>query len=242
MTERNMLSLGLSDLLAGCVIALGSSVPRSALADSFVNDGTYVDDTTTGLNWLNLSQTLNQSAAQVQTELNAGWQVATTAQVTQLFSTLGLFTTQYSGAGYNLWFSTTGAAYGNSVNAQMLFGPAYYQVGSNYGGNWVQYTSLGYYNDGGTTNLTELDAYDGPGGPSVSAYLNGNYNGRTAITNATGWWLVQSDAPVTPTPTPATFNLQGGTPSSPVLLTGGLIGQVIGNMPRSIRAAPSAAL
>ena len=78
------MQLGHYSAAAILALTLGSTLGLSPAKATLINDGTYVDDTTTGLDWLDLTQTTNLSYNTVSSELGttfAGWSFATIAEV-----------------------------------------------------------------------------------------------------------------------------------------------------------------
>ena len=90
MNTKNLSSINLIRALF-----LGISLivtPPSVMAD-FIDNGTYIYDTSTGLDWYKLTNTVNQSYDSVSQKLSTtltDWQFATSSQVANLFSEFGL--------------------------------------------------------------------------------------------------------------------------------------------------------
>ena len=76
--------------IAAAIGFLSASFPFVATA-SLINAGTYMSDTSTGLDWLDLTASLDMSYDYVSSQLGpggafAGWQYATVAQVETLWT------------------------------------------------------------------------------------------------------------------------------------------------------------
>lgn len=92
-------------IIAVAIFGIVFSAQTSA---SLVDNGNYISDTVTGIDWSDFSRSWNKSYSQAQTD-NVGWRHATNAEVTGLFAVLfdGYFDTDplgystESGGGYS---------------------------------------------------------------------------------------------------------------------------------------------
>jgi hypothetical protein len=190
---RNML------LAAGLVLTAAS--PARA---SFINQGTYMLDTATGLEWRNVALdaglSYNQTEALLSTSLS-GWQLATASQVNRLFTDAGLpLSPVYETAGYTAAVNAFSSAIGNILAAH----PA------------SQYVSgvAGFY---ATTpqdvanNIVYVAAamLDGSGLASIGSPGNSGYITTTSSIPSYAPFLVSSGTS-SPIPEPGSLALIGG--------------------------------
>lgn len=185
-------------LLAASALLAGPLVANAA----FVNDGSYMEDTTTGLYWLNLNSTVDQSYNQVLSETGvggslAGWQIATSTQVATLFSDAGIPAGIVSGFGTNTYLAqATNLA--SAIGSLPYFSPGGGNGSDSYGGFQAAFSNVGSSYGSGNAPVNDLFIYGVPIPTSVG-YAIGGAVGYVPVTYAgpsEATFLVSTIAPV----------------------------------------------
>ena len=180
-------------IIAFAICGIVFSAQTSA---SLVDNGNYISDTVTGLDWSDFSRSWNKSYSQAQTN-NVGWRHATNAEVTGLFGVLfdGYFDTDSRG-----WSTISGGGYSDQdadVRAfETLFGSKSTSSGR---------LAYGYYSD--ENDITRLmGSRRTSSGESYIFGLNLSTVYTGAASSNVGSFLVRDLSPV---PVPAAVWLFG---------------------------------
>jgi hypothetical protein len=176
------------------LMLLGLSI--SSVNASLVDNGNYITDTVTGLDWSDFTRSWNKSYSQAATD-NSGWRHATNSEVEGLFGVLfdGYFDT--NSAGFSSEFDTEYADHSADVSAfESLFG------WENVSGERRAY---GFYSD--ENNLIRLMGTRNTSSGSYIFGLNLIYDYSPGNANSgIGSYLVRDLSPV---PVPAALWLFG---------------------------------
>ncbi|WP_228720651.1 PEP-CTERM sorting domain-containing protein [Nitrogeniibacter mangrovi] len=191
--------------LAPLALLLASGAAQASLVSidwHSTGDGLLTRDTASGLEWLDLTQTYNQSVAAVQTQLGGGglfdgFRLGLAAEVHGLMSAAGLPVSTSTGV------VSTAAADLNAANLlTALLGET---VGANYGSTY--YGARGHLTDNGSDRV--VGYYTISGSQLFNDYVSG-----APIWPGAGVWLVRDSADALPegindVPEPASLALLG---------------------------------
>ena len=185
-------------------LAIGLAVPSSARASliaadwNTLGDQKLTVDTSTGLEWLDLTQTYNQTVAQVVAQLGttfSGFRLATVAEVHQLMTDGGVpFTTDTNTE------SVTPTQFNAALALTGLLGEV---VGAHFGSPYIG--SRGHLTDGAVDRVVGFYSISGT---TYTGSLFNDYFEQTPTWPGAGVWLTR-DTAAAAVPEPASLLLLG---------------------------------